>query len=61
MKFTMSVDMDNAAFESPVELGDILAQVGDKVMDERYHVGHTESILDTNGNRVGSWKIAEED
>jgi hypothetical protein len=52
--FKLYIDTDNAAFESgPDELARLLRKVADEV--EAPH-GHTRSILDVNGNRVGSWK-----
>lgn len=56
MRFTLSIDTDNDAFhEGPegAELSRLLRKVADEV--EAPH-GHTRSILDANGNRVGSWK-----
>lgn len=63
MKFTMQVDMDNAAFET--EFGDmdnpelvrILEVVKKSVRD-----GVTDSVVrDINGNKVGNWMISEND
>ncbi len=61
MKFTLTIQCDNAAFEDAglgIELGDILHRVRMQVVrfipedapDDR-------AILDTNGNRVGQWKL----
>ena len=55
MRFRLTIDTDNAAFdEHPAfELARLLMAVAAEV--EAPH-GHTRSILDINGNRVGSWK-----
>lgn len=54
MQFKLTIDTDNAAFDDgPDELARLLREVADEV--EAPH-GHTRSILDVNGNRVGSWK-----
>lgn len=54
MTFTMTVDMDNAAFaDDPDELARILAVVRGRVRE-----GETDGrCMDVNGNRVGSWEI----
>lgn len=58
-KFTLSVDMDNAAFEDyPVtELTRILDKVVTQFGMQDFHEGHTKSIMDSNGNKVGSFKF----
>ena len=53
MAFKMSVTMDNAAFESPEELPEIIRRVADRVAD-----GETAgSVRDSNGNTVGTWRV----
>jgi len=60
MKFTLEVNLDNAAFEEAPgngELARILEWVADelKAMPRRTRV---ESLVhDLNGNTVGSWRI----
>lgn len=57
--FRLTIDTDNDAFfdqdgnVDANELGHLLRRVSHEV--EAPH-GHTRSILDRNGNRVGSWK-----
>lgn len=57
--FRLTIDTDNAAFldadgnPDTNELSHLLRKVSREV--EAPH-GHTRSILDHNGNRVGSWK-----
>ena len=59
MQFELTIDTDNDAFcdmdgePDSNELRHLLRQVANEV--EAPH-GHTRSILDHNGNRVGSWK-----
>lgn len=59
-KFTLSVDTENAAFEDEFdarfEMGQILRKIAKRVEDGDFHPGHTMSILDSNGNRIGSYK-----
>lgn len=56
MRFTMTVDMDHAAFEYPsAELGRLIGRVRTQV--ERGDEGGR--VLDLNGNAVGSWSISE--
>lgn len=61
MKFKVSFDMDNAAFEPDARTGEIariLRELADK-MELRSFVTKREagSIRDINGNTVGEWKI----
>ena len=52
MKFTMTVDMNNAAFiDNPDELATLIRQVGNRVERGDEDGG----IKDTNGNTVGSF------
>lgn len=61
-KFTMSVDMDGGAFDGSVddaglELLKIMGKASGRVRD-----GEREgTLLDTNGNTVGSWAIVPND
>ena len=62
MKFTMTIDCDNAAFEEPFlaeELDSILASVAIKIINMDWHPGHSKTIFDSNGNDVGRWRIGE--
>ena len=55
MKFQMNVDMSNAAFEEQAELVAILKKV---IAD--YEACNTgKAIIDSNGNKVGQWVLAE--
>lgn len=55
LKFTMKVDMDNAAFQdnTAAELARILRLTAAHV--EKYNTGG--KVLDLNGNTCGTWKI----
>jgi len=57
MKFTLSIDCSNAAFEDlNEELRSLLAKVGDDIEG-----GATSGpIRDSNGNRVGTWQFTRE-
>jgi len=56
MRFTISIDCDNAAFDDPGELTRILTDLGKRLewltLDEQ---GGT--LRDLNGNTVGKWEI----
>lgn len=56
MRFTLTIDCDNAAFnENPHELGTLV-----HVVAQRIDAGHTGgAVMDHNGNRVGSWEFTD--
>jgi hypothetical protein len=65
MKFTMSIDMDNAAFDEDQEpgyaerpeLARILRVQADRLEAGEYYTGHSQTIRDVNGNDVGRGKV----
>jgi len=58
MEFVMTVNMDNAAFDDDEEIGRCLSRVKTVVL-QTVGAGADQhgAILDSNGNRVGSWEI----
>ena len=62
-RFTLDVDMVGSVFgDDPIhdgvfELARILRTVADRLEAGDYHPGHTQTILEYNGNRVGGYKI----
>lgn len=69
MQFTLTIDCNNAAFvgdgQDPThEIRRILARLADGEngvrLDDGRLLPHTRSVLDLNGNRVGSWAIKED-
>lgn len=60
MEFTMTVNMDKAAFEDEAtaygELVRLLRTTAVLVDVDRASVTH-KTIMDSNGNRVGEWSI----
>ena len=59
MRFTMTVDCDNAAFEAD---GNELARILHKLADSIAYNGLEEakdSLRDINGNKVGRWELSE--
>lgn len=55
--FRCDITMDNAAFEDGVELPELLRKVAGDV-----EFGNQDgSIRDSNGNRVGTWQIDEDE
>lgn len=61
MKFTLKIDMGNAAFEDAgngIELARILREAAQKLYDMGEVVrGETDRLRDINGNTVGEWKV----
>lgn len=57
MKFTLEIDSDNVGMETVEDLRANLLDIAAKVVEGDFHPGHTRSIMDRNGNRVGSWKV----
>ena len=55
MIFKMTVDMSNAAFEEQAELVAIL----EKVIADYKACNTGKAIIDSNGNKVGQWVLAE--
>jgi hypothetical protein len=54
MEFTLKIDMDNAAFlYYDKELGRLLTEV----VIEISHQNRYGTVIDLNGNKVGSWEI----
>lgn len=63
MKFKLEIKMDNAAFEDPAELADILRRIAAKfAMAGEWEVipkGEPQRVMDSNGNTVGEWKVSK--
>lgn len=62
MRFTLSFDMDNAAFDPrpEPEIANVLRRLADTVL----HTGTSPEhgpIRDTNGNTIGVWIVDEGD
>ena len=60
-RFTLSfeIDLDNDAFQDgnlEAEVTRIMKQALDKIPVAINNQGHTQSLIDINGNRVGSFK-----
>ncbi len=63
MKFTCTIDMDNAAFEDVNTLPDMLENIIntlDHVLTSPKHTVKSQTILDPNGNDVGRWKVTDD-
>lgn len=62
-QFTLSIDLGNEAMGggdemwTPHQVADALAEVAERLREGDYHPGHTRSIMDGNGNRVGSYRM----
>lgn len=59
MKFVLNIDSDNDACRTREDLSEMLSNVAENV------IHHTccdkGTILDINGNRVGYWKVEDEE
>lgn len=58
--FKLNIDLDGDAFAEgnlDLEIARILRKVADEVLSAIY-VGATQTIRDTNGNRVGGYKVS---
>jgi predicted TPR repeat methyltransferase len=62
MKFVLTVDIGNDAMRYAGDLSELLAHVARKLdSGGPLEPCHTQTVRDFNGNRVGGWKITEED
>ena len=61
MKFECEINMDNDAFVEAkhFELSNILKHIANDVQDREDNI-HAATIKDTNGGKVGTWKIIGE-
>jgi len=59
MKFSLTIDMDNAAFEGNARgyLAALLREIGDDDLEMGTGGVDTDTVHDSNGNRVGEWRI----
>lgn len=57
MKFTLEIQMDNAAFEeNPSELADIIDELQTPALSAG--PGDVGTVRDSNGNTVGKWEVS---
>lgn len=56
-RFTLSVNMVNEATDNPLDVAEFLDKITGRIRLGVYTPGATSSIIDRNGNRVGSWKF----
>lgn len=57
-KFTLEIELSgDDDFHHDIDVEIALLKVVGKIRDGEFNVGHTESLLDVNGNRIGSWKF----
>ena len=60
MRFVLTIDMDNAAFEEvpSVEVARILRDVAERIeYHPNFSPGHSQPVHDINGNLVGSFSV----
>lgn len=60
--YTLTIHLDGAAFgeDAEQEIARILRREADKLKNYEYHVGHSMTLLDVNGNDCGRAKIHPE-
>ena len=57
--FTLSIDLGNAAMQTPDQIADALRKVAEKLTDRGDFSGPEDgTIRDYNGNTVGQWNVA---
>jgi hypothetical protein len=64
MRFTLTFDMDNAAFGDDLnaareEGARVLASVQERFDDSGFRIGAKIPVRDTNGNRIGFWVVEQ--
>ena len=55
--FTLEIRLGNDEMQTARDVAAALMDVVAKLDNDEWHPGHTKSILDANGNRVGGWKM----
>jgi len=61
MKATISIEMDNAAFDPHgAELARILRELADRVEGRATADGQSYNLRDANGNRVGELSVTDD-
>lgn len=55
--FQVSINLDNAAFDNPDELPQLLENIAKQIRDGKLEA----VVVDSNGNRVGKWQIVSSD
>ena len=60
MKFTLNIELGNDAMQTGADISDALHKLAGKVygFDDAIE-GERGVIMDTNGNKVGEWEVAE--
>ena len=56
-RFTLSIRLEGEAMQEPSDVAKALLDIMGDIHADKYYTGHTSSIMDANGNRVGSWKF----
>jgi hypothetical protein len=57
MKFTLTIDSDNAGVEDHHDLAEITYKVFSDLADDNFVLGLENKVRDINGNTVGSWTV----
>ncbi len=60
MKLTITIKMDNAAFDDSQEAGRILRDLAEKLDNEGAYAGLVLSARDTNGNTVAHLMVTDD-
>lgn len=60
MKLTITINLDNAAFDPPApEVARILEHASEQMQDMTFQEGEYKRVYDFNGNKVGEWRISK--
>lgn len=60
MEFTLSIALDNTAFDDPHELARILRAIANDLESSPWRrPGDATNLRDINGNTVGRWEFTE--
>ena len=60
MRYTLTIDLDNAAFEDPAELSRILRMEAARFVMSADAYPHVKTVQDVNGNTVGQAEITSD-
>lgn len=58
MTFTLTIDLDNAAFDDQYEFRALLRQLTQRIGIGTPTAGENGNVWDSNGNQVGHWEVS---
>lgn len=60
MKFTLTIELGNDAMQTPEDVAEVLAKLGNglpTLLGDSFTVNDSYLLRDVNGNRVGGWSV----